>query len=371
MKINYRQLSVMLFFSFIALKFLVLPSVMYVHSGNMSWLVALVIMSLDAVYAIFIISLMRRNQNKNFHEFIKETLGVFWAKIFIMILSAQFVIEIALGVKGLEFFVVENFYNNFNWSLFILPLIGLIGFMMYKGLRNIARVQEMFFLSILIGCIYIAIKSFADIDPLAYLPFFKDGALPLLKSGFRHMSWFGSSTFLMIIFGEVDFKNAKKGSALKFILFAILLVQLLYFVFYSLFDITAPTHSFAISDISQFSSSKSIIDELSWLVVSLWVITQAVQIALYGYALVKAITLLFNTKKTIPAILAVEIFIFSLGFVGILTINLEQVFFSPAASIITIVAQYVLPLILMFSYLIKTIKRKSKKVNNKVVPNEI
>ena len=361
----------MLFLSFISLKFLVLPSVMYVYSGNMSWLVTLVIMSLDAVYAILLISLMRKNQNKNIHEFIKETLGTFWAKVFLIILSAQFVIEIALGVKGLEFFVVENFYNNFNWTLYILPLIGLVGFMMYKGLRNIARVQEMFFLAILVGCIYIAVKSFADIDPLAYLPFFKDGAMPLLKSGFRHMSWFGSSTFLMVIFGEVDFKNAKKGSAAKFILIAILLVQLLYFVFYSLFDITAPTHSFAISDISQFSSSKSIIDELSWLVVSLWVITQAVQIALYGYALVKSIMLLFNTKKIIPAILFVDAFIFSLGFIGIITVNMEQLFFSPVASIITIVAQYIIPLILLFGYLIKNRKKKPKKSENLAVANEI
>jgi len=370
-KINYRQLSIMLFMSFISLKFLVLPSVMYIHSGNMSWLVTLVIMSLDAVYAILLISLMRKNQNKNIHEFIKETLGIFWAKLFLIILSAQFVIEIALGVKGLEFFVVENFYNNFNWILYILPLIGLVGFMMYKGLRNIARVQEMFFLSILVGCVYIAVKSLADIDPLAYLPLFKDGMLPLVKSGFRHMSWFGSSTFLMVIFGKVDFKNAKKGSAVKFILFAILLVQLLYFVFYCLFDITSPTHSFAISDISQFSSSKSIIDELSWLVVSLWVVTQAVQISLYGYALANSIMFIFNTKKTIPAIIAVDVFIFSLGFVGIITVNLEQVFFSPAASIITIVAQYIIPLILLFGYLIKTRKRKQKKSTQKVVPNEI
>ncbi len=362
--------------SFISLKFLVLPSVMYVYSGNMSWLVTLVIMSLDAVYATLIIGLMRKNQNKNIHEFIKATLGVFWAKLFLIILSAQFVIEIALGVKGLEFFVIENFYNNFNWALYILPLIGLVSFMMYKGLRNIARVQEMFFLSILVGCIYIAVKSLADIDPLAYLPFFKDGVMPLFKSGFRHMSWFGSSTFLLVIFGKVDFKNAKKGSALKFILFAILLVQLLYFIFYSLFDITAPTHSFAISDISQFSSSKSIIDELSWLVVSLWVVTQAVQIALYGYALANSLMFIFNTKKTIPSILAVNALIFALGYVGTITVNLEQFFFSPTASIITIVAQYIIPLILLFGYLIKNRKHKkstkaAKSPTKKVVPNEI
>ena len=361
MKINYRQLSIMLFTSFISLKLLVLPSVLYVYSGNMSWLVTLCIMSLDGIYAIMLISLMRKNQNKNIHELMKETLGIFLTKVFLIILAVEFVLEISLSVKGLEFFIVENFYNNFNWALFILPLVGLVAFMMYKGLRNIARVQEMFFLSIFVGCIYIAVKSLTDIDVLAYLPMFKDGFMPLVRSGFRHMSWFGSSTFLMVIFGKVDFKKAKRGPAIKFIVLAILLVQFLYFVFYSLFDITAPTHTFAISDISQFSSSKSIIDELSWLVVSIWVITEIVQIALYGYALASALMYLFNTNKTIPVIIAVNSFIFMLGFLGTITVNLEQFFFTPAASIITLITQYVLPSILIFAYMIKNHKKKNKK----------
>ena len=166
MKINYRQLSIMLFMSFIALKFLVLPSVLYLHSSNMSWLVVLTLMILDGIYAILTIDLMRKNQNKNINEFMKSTIGPVLTKVFLFILAIKFALQVANIVKGLEFFVTENFYNNFSWILYILPLIALTGFMMYKGLRNIARVQEIFFLSIVVGCLYIAFKSFADVDPL-------------------------------------------------------------------------------------------------------------------------------------------------------------------------------------------------------------
>lgn len=358
--------------SFISLKLLVLPSVLYIHSGNMSWLVVLVLMILDGIYALLTIDLMKKNQNKNINEFMKETIGPVLTKIFLAVLALKFLLQVANIVKGLEFFVVENFYNNFSWVLYTLPLVAVTGFMMYKGLRNIARVQEMFYLSIIIGCIYIAFKSLSDVDPLVYLPMFKDGFMPLVGSGYRHINWFGSSTFLLILFGKVDFTNEKKKTSVFYIIFAILLVQLLYFVFYGLFDMTSPTHTFAISDISQFSSSKSIIDELSWLVVSLWVVTQSIQIALYGYCLVITLMFLFHIKSKIVVITIVDLVIVALGYIGSATINLEQIFFTNFASIVTIIAQYVIPLVLLLGHVInKKTKQQIKVVKNEKVENHI
>ena len=374
MKINYRQMCITLFLSFIGLKFLVLPSVLYLHSTNASWFVVLVLMIIDGIYALLTIDLMQKNQNKNINEFMKECIGPVLTKIFLFILAIKFFLQVANIVKGLEFFVTENFYNNFHWILYILPLIALTGFMMFKGLRNIARVQEMFWIAIVIGCIYIAIKSFADVDPLVYLPMFKDGFSPLVQSGYTHLSWFGSSTFLIAIFGKVDFSTQKKNNAWIFILFSILLVQLIYFVFYGLFDTISPTHTFAISDISQFSSSKSIIDELSWLVVSLWVVTQSIQIALYGYCLVKVLMFLFNIRSKTTMIIVVDLLIFGLGYIGAETINLEQIFFTHFASIITITSQYIIPLVLLAGYWInnkKTKREKIKAVKNEKIENPI
>lgn len=370
MKINYRQMSVMLFLSFISLKFLVLPSALYLHSSNTSWFVVLVLMVIDGIYALMLISLMRKNQNKNINEFMKESIGPVLTKILLAVLAVQFAFQVANIVKGLEFFVTENFYNDFNWFLYILPLIALSGFMIYKGLRNIARVQEIFYLSIVVGCLYIAFKSFADVDAMAYLPMFKDGFTPLIESGYSHLSWFGSSTFLIAIFGKVDFSGEKKRTSVLYIIFAILLVQLIYFVFYGLFDSTSPTHTFAISDISQFSSSKSIIDELSWLVVSLWVVTQSIQISVYGYCLIKVLMYLFNIKSKITMIVLLDIGIILLGYIGSKTINLEKIFFSNFASIITIISQYIIPLILLLGYGINKRKTKLENLTIKAVDNE-
>lgn len=370
MKINYRQLSVMLFMSFIALKFLVLPSVLYTKSGNMSWFVTLILMIIDGLFALLILDLMKKNQNKNINEFMTEIFGKFITKIFLIILAIEFVLQVAIVVKGLEFFVVENFYNNFTWILYVLPLIGLSGYMIYKGIRNIARVQEMFYISILVGCVYIACKSLTDVDFMVYLPLFKDGVTPLIKSGYHHLFWFGSSTFMLLLFGKVDFSHSKgRKTPLIYIIIAILLVQLMYYVFYGLFDMTSPTHTFALSDISQFSSSKSIIDELSWLVVSLWVVTQAIQVAVYGYCLITTILYLFNWQNNVPVIIGVNALIFGLGYFGSESINLEQIFFTDFACILTIITQYIIPIVLYLGYLIKNHKTKKGAHNEKVKIN--
>ncbi len=373
MKINYRQMCIMLFLSFISLKFLVLPSVLYLHSSNASWFVVLVLMIIDGIYALLTIDLMKKNQNKNINEFMNETIGPVLTKIFLLILACKFFLQILNISKGMEFFVTENFYNNFHWILFILPLIALVGFMMFKGLRNIARVQEMFWLAIVVGCIYIAIKSLSDVDPLVYLPMFKDGFMPLVNSGYTHLSWFGSATFLIAIFGKVDFTTNKKNNAWLYIIFSIILVQIIYFVFYGLFDSTSPTHTFAISDISQYSSSKSIIDELSWLVVSLWVVTQSIQLALYGYCFVKILMFLFNIRNKIVMIIIVDVIIFMLAYIGSITVNLEHILFTHFASIITIISQYIIPLVVFVGYRINKhkINRTKKVVENEKIENHI
>ncbi len=358
MKINYRQLSILVFMSFIALKFLALPGLMYVDSANMSWLVTLVLMIVDGIYVFLILDLMKKCGQKNIFEFLCYCLGPVLARAFMAVLVVKYALVVANISKGLEFFVVENFYNDLKWLVFVLPLILLTNFMVYKGIRNIARVNEIIVWPVLFGCIYIALKSISGVDLFNFLPFFKDGVAPLFSSGFNHLSWFGSSGFMFMLFGKVDFSNGKKYTMLKYIFLAIALTMLMHVVFYGLFDVTSPTHSFCLSDISQFSSGHSSIDELSWLVVSLWVTAQAVQLALFSFCMMQAIKYTFNIKNDVFPILFVLIYIFTWSFIGENTVRLEVVFLSAFSSIITILVQYILPIIIYIGYAVNNVKRK-------------
>lgn len=350
----------MVFMSFIALKFLALPSLLYKTAGNMGWFVNLILMLIDTIYAFIIIGLMKKCNEKNIYEFLKHTVGVVLAKLFIFCLMFKFLLVILNLVKGLEFFVAENLYNKLDWVLFFLPLVAVVSFLIYKGIRNIGRVYEMFFVAIIVSCIYIGLKAVTSVDILSFLPMFKDGFIPILKTGYTHLSWYGSSTFLFMLFGSVDFNKGKKSCLIKYIVYALLLVNFLYFVFYGLFDITAPIHNFCLSDISQFYSGIQSTDEIAWLVVSLWIVAQTVQIAMYCHCLMQTIIYLFNIKSRIPPVFMIGLYIYLIGFISEKTINLESVLFTDFVSLLTIFTSYILPIILWISYIIKNkFKKKS------------
>lgn len=362
MKINYRQLSVLVFLSFVALKFFALPGVMYIDAENMSWLVSLILVLIDGMYTLWIVSLMKKNRSKNFLEFLEYIMGPVFARIILILLLVKYGLLAGHIVKGLDLFVVENLYDKLDWYVYILPLMGLVGFMIYKGIRNIGRVSELIIWPIVVGCVYIGVKGMAGVEWLEFLPFFKDGVMPLVKCSYNYISWFGSSVFLFVLFGYVDFSLEKKSQLVKYIFVALFLTMLLHVVFYGLFGKVSPTHNYCISDVGQFSAEKSSVDELSWLVVSLWIVAQAVQLALYCFCMSKTIQFIFNTKKTIWADLMVVGFLFAWVVIGERIVKMEKIYFSHFSGILTIVTQYILPVILWIGYQIQS-KRKKEKAN--------
>lgn len=359
-------MSVLVLLAFITLKFSALPSLMYTVSANMSWLSALILMIVDSIYVFIIVNLMHKSGERNIYEFMTACLGKVLTRVILAILILKYALVVANVSKGMEIFVVENLYKEFNWLIFALPLAILVAFMVYKGVRNIGRVGELVYIPVILGCIYIMIKAISGIHlQSAFLPMFSSGVEPIFSSAYKYVSWFGSGTFLLMLFGSVDFKDKKKFTLFKYLFFAIILVQLMYLVFYGLFQVTSPTHDFCLSDISQFSGGDSSISELSWLVVSMWIVAQTVQLALYSYALVQAIKYMFNIKNNTIPILLVVIFIFSWSYLGEITVRLEEIFYHPIASIITIMGAYVSPLIIWLGYAVHSKKIKKQRVRVK------
>lgn len=360
MKINYRQTCILVLMCQIALKFLALPSLMYVESGSDSIFAVLFLMFIDGLYAFMLLNLARKSGEKNFYEFVSSCLGKPLTKIILVVLMAKFILVVINISKGLEYFVVDNLYNEFEWFYFAIPLVAVVGYMVYRGVNNIARVSEIIYWFICLGLIYIALKSIASADGGTFLPLFKNGVKPLFKSSFNHISWFGSSTFILMLFGKIDFRKRKPIKLIVYIFSSIALVALVYFVFFGIFQITSPTHNFCISDISQFSSLHSSIDELNWLIVALWIVAQAVQIAIYSYCFVQAFKMLFNVKSDVMPTIVVMIIIALLSYVGDQTVSMQKLFTNPIVSIIAISAQYAIPLVIWLASTINEVKQKKK-----------
>ena len=359
MKMTYRQASIIIFYMLVAFKVLSLPSLVYQTCKNDGYLAVLIMMVVDAVLLWASLKILKQAKNKNIYDFIKERTGSVVAKIFVIALTLIPLIHLGIKTKGLEWFLVKNLYTKFEWFQFAIPIALITCYMIYKGARNIGRVSEFFVWIIIFGVIVIIIKGFASVDLTFFLPVLSKGIKPIFKAIYDYLAWFGIGGELLLFAGCIDFKKEKKSRVFLYSAVAIILVQLVLWSFYGAYGVMASTHNFAISDISQISNANMALDELSWLIVTVWAIAQILHVGIYGYLFCRGLQLIFNIKRDAVVTTILFVFIIVWIFWGEHTIALEKLFLHKSIVWIMIVGQYLVPLII---FVLSCIKKKKESV---------
>ena len=362
MKMSYRQASIIIFYMLVAFKVLSLPSLMYQTCKNDGYLAVLIMMLVDAILVWASIKILKQAKDKNIYDFVKQYTGGVIAKIFVVGLTLIPLIHLAIKTKGLEWFLVKNLYTKFEWFQFAIPIALVTCYMIYKGSRNIGRVCELFIWIIVGGVIIIIIKGFASVDLTFFLPILSKGITPIFKAIYNYLAWFGLGGELLLFCGCVDFNNEKKSQIFFYSALAIILVQMVLWSFYGAYGIMSSTHNFAISDISQISNANMALDELSWLIVTVWAIAQILHVSIYGYLFCRGLQIIFNIKNDAIATLVLFVLLILWIFWGEHTIALEKLFLNKSIVWIVICAQYIIPIIIWILSFIK--KKKSRKTQN-------
>ena len=360
MKMTYRQTSIIIFYMLVAFKVLSLPSLMYQTCKNDGYLAVFIMMVVDAILLWGSLKVLKQAKGKNIYEFVKQYTGGVVAKILVIGLTLIPLIHLGIKTKGLEWFLVKNLYTKFEWFQFAIPIALVTCYMIYKGVRNIGRVCEFFVWLIVVGVVIIIIKGFASVDLTFFLPILSKGITPIFKAIFDYLAWFGIGGELLLFCGCIDFKDEKKSRIFFYSAIAIILVQLVCFSFYGAYGIMASTHNFAISDISQISNANMALDELSWLIVTVWAIAQILHVAIYGYLFCRGLQIIFNIKNDTVATLVLFVGLILWIFWGEHTIALEKLFLHKSIVWIIIVAQYAIPIIIWGLSFIKNKKSQIK-----------
>lgn len=346
----------------VAFKVLSLPSLMYQTCKNDGYLAVLIMMLVDAILIWASLKIIKQAKDKNIYDFIKQHTGSVVAKIFVLILTLVPLIHLGIKTKGLEWFLVKNLYTEFEWFQFAIPIALITCYMIYKGARNIGRVCEFFVWIIVAGVLVIIIKGFASVDLTFFLPVLSKGITPIFKAIYDYLAWFGLGGELLLFCGCIDFKDEKKSRTIFYSAIAVVLVQLVYYSFYGAYGVMSATHNFAISDISQIANANMALDELAWLIVTVWAVAQILHVAIYGYLFCRGLQLLFNIKSDAIATFVLFSFIIIWIFWGEHTIALEKFFLHKSIVWTVIVGQYVIPLIIFALSFVKR-KRLNKSVN--------
>ncbi len=341
----------------VAFKVLSLPSLMYQTCKNDGYLAVLIMMIVDAILVWASIKIIKQAKGKNIYEFVKQYTGNIGAKILVIGLTLVPLIHLGIKTKGLEWFLVKNLYTKFEWFQFAIPIALITCYMVYKGARNIGRVSEFFVWVIVVGVIIIIIKSFGAVDLTFFLPILSNGIKPIFKAIFDYLAWFGLGGELLLFCGCIDFKDEKKSRIFFYSVVAIILVQLVMWAFYGAYGVMAATHNFAISDISQISNANMALDELSWLVVTVWAVAQILHVAIYGYLFCRGLQIIFNIKNDSVATIILFVLLIIWIFWGEHTIALEKLFLHKSIVWTVIVGQYAIPIII---WALSFVKKKNK-----------
>ncbi|MBO5910047.1 MAG: GerAB/ArcD/ProY family transporter [Clostridia bacterium] len=356
MKMTYRQTTIIIFYMLVAFKVLSLPSLMYQTCKNDGYLAVLIMMLVDALLLWASLKILKQAKDKNIYEYIKGRTGSVIAKIFVIVLTLIPLIHLGIKTKGLEWFLVKNLYTKFEWFQFAIPIALITCYMIYKGVRNIGRVSEFFVWIIIFGVIVIVLKGLASVDWTFFLPVLNNGIKPIFKAIYDYLAWFGIGGELLLFAGCIDFKTEKKYRVFLYSGIAIILVQMVLWSFYGAYGIMSSTHNFAISDISQISNANMALDELSWLIVTVWAVAQILHVAIYGYLFCRGLQLIFNIKKDVVATLILFVLLIVWIFWGEHTIALEKLFLHKSIVWIVIVGQYIIPIII---FALSFIKKKN------------
>jgi len=360
MKMTHRQASIIIFYMLVAFKVLSLPSLMYQTCKNDGYLAVLIMMLVDAVLLWGTLKVIKNAKDKNIYQYIKQYTGSIIAKILVISLTLLPLIHLGIKTKGLEWFLIKNLYTKFEWFQFALPIALITCYMIYKGVRNIGRVCEFFVWIIIVGVLIIIVKGFASVDLTFFMPVLSNGIKPIFKAIYDYIAWFGINGELLLFCGTIDFKDEKKSRIFTYSIIAIVLVQLVLWSFYGSYGVMSATHNFAISDISQISNANQALDELSWLIVSVWAVAQILHVAIYGFLFCRGFQIIFNIKNDVVATFILFVGIIAWIFWGEHTIALEKFFLHKSIVWIAIIAQYIVPLII---FAIGFIKKKNNPTN--------
>lgn len=296
-KISLHQLTVMIFLHLMTLNFISLPARVFHTAKQDSWLVIMSNLLLDILAIVLIMYMLRKSGKRNFYEFLCTLYGKVVSKIVLFVLLLAYLTSVIKVLTELDAFMVFNLYeDNFAWYYYVLPIVATIGYMTSKGIKNLGRIAELFYLLLAVGIIFISIAHIGSIDWLFFSPAFKNGLPNILKAMYETAPWFGGEMFVLAIFGEVDLNNNKKNKLWLALVAGFFIVMLTIVTFYGLFEVSAYQHSFALADISQAVSSSSSLYRLQWILVSLWIVCMVGFAGTMFYASTNCLRYIFNGK---------------------------------------------------------------------------
>ena len=359
--ISIRQVGVLMILCIFANKILLLPSLMYETSKADSLWIILFLFAIDLLVLTLIFKLKTIYPTTKLYDILQNKIGKILTKIIYLILLVFFMFKALLVFSVTYVYFKHQIYKQDLIWIALISCLPVINHAVMCGARGFSRTMELFIGIVLTG--FIACLAFSLFTPISMPYFFVSQGKDLLTSCYRHLFSFGDYIFLLLIIDKIEFKRGDFKRIYKYAFSGIILMLLLFFLFYSKYQVTAFMHNNALADLLVFSVEFNAVGRLDIIAMLTILFITLFQLEIFCYGFCESIRGIFPLLKKFYATVTFDIIFGLLYYIFIGKFEIMVTSASHYLPILAIVVNYALPILILIIYLIDMRKVKKNREN--------
>lgn len=344
--ISGRQTGMLCVMTILANKILLLPALMYEGVRADGLLVMMFLFLIDFAVLWVFFMLKKKYPTQTLNEILESSLGKVIAKIIFIIFMAFFLFKLLLTYSVTYMYLKQQVYQDEFAFLALICFLPIMNHAVFAGLRGFSRTIEIFYYVICTGiflCLAISLINFNNIPTL-----FDSTPSDFFLTSFRHVFSFGDYLFLFLIIDKVELKHGDINRILRFVSVGIFAVLSIFFMFYSIYQVTAFMHNNALADILVFSIQFSAIGRLDIIAMITIMLLAFFQLEIFQFSFSEAFCNVFHSLSRAYSIVVFDVLFLIVYFV--LVGKYENMIFYTEGwlTYFAIFSNFLIPLILFF-----------------------
>lgn len=313
-KISIKQSMILFIILFCAPAIRYIPLYSSARAHQAAWLSPFFAFVLLIIYALVWSKFAEKFKEQSFVDIIKNILGNVAGNIVILIYWIWITIFLAYNVRMYVVRIVVSAMPNVSVLLLCGVMLIMISFIVRKGIVNLARMGELFFLILTLIFIIYNVLIIPELDIYNLYPITYKDVGGIIKGSFPILSIFGYNVLILFFNDKITYTSDFKKVATKSVLILSIISLIVIIVSISTFGwkiiSTMPVpYLNTMMQISLFD----VVERIESGIVMFWILTDFILIAVFTYSSIHIIGKSLKINETRPLISIYLIFIFFLA----------------------------------------------------------
>jgi len=291
-------------------KFLLVPSLLVQYSGADMWLSILTALVAEFLLLAVTVCILKRLKRVELDSALTVSVGSVLTKLILIALFLILFVGTFITIKQTYFYLIGSVYEEFNFLMFIIPIIIVGIYFCISGSRAFFRSAEIFIWFLVLGLAIALGGGVFNINNLsANFPVLQQGIKPILTAVYKTFEYFGAFLVFLLFAGKVDINKHFKTAWLGVGAVIVVLGTAVAFIFYNLFGAIGVFKELALVDFAQFINfSKDI--RVDWIVILAFLVALVFQFGVAFYGCYWCAKKIFNIRKVAVVVLPLSIIVF-------------------------------------------------------------